>query len=82
MLYPGYQVQFAEHIRKQVKIATGAVGIITEAHQANQILANNQADLIFLGRELLRDPYWARRAAEQLNGSVQAPKQYERGWNS
>ncbi|MEX1029243.1 MAG: NADPH dehydrogenase NamA [Paenibacillaceae bacterium] len=78
--FPGYQVQFAEHIRKQVKIATGAVGLITDALQAEQILENHQADLIFLGRELLRDPYWARRAAEQLNSSMKAPKQYERGW--
>lgn len=81
-VYPGYQVQFAEHIRKQVKIATGAVGIITDASQANLILDNQQADLIFLGRELLRDPYWTRRAAEQLNESIEAPKQYERGWIS
>ncbi|MEX2414853.1 MAG: NADPH dehydrogenase NamA [Paenibacillaceae bacterium] len=81
-VYPGYQVQFAEHIRKQVKIATGAVGIITDALQANQILDNHQADLVFLGRELLRDPYWARRAAGQLNEIIEAPKQYERGWIS
>jgi NADPH2 dehydrogenase len=80
--FPGYQVQFAEHIRKQVNIATGAVGLITDAHQANQILTNNQADLIFLARELLRDPYWVRRAAKELGGSVEAPVQYERGWNS
>jgi NADPH2 dehydrogenase len=79
--YPGYQVQFAEHIRKHANIATGAVGIITDAEQANQIITNNQADLVILGRELLRDPYWARRAAEQLKGTVQAPIQYERGWN-
>jgi NADPH2 dehydrogenase len=78
--YPGYQVQFAEHIRKHVNIATGAVGIITDAQQANQIITNNQADLILLGRELLRDPYWVRRAAEQLRGTVKAPIQYERGW--
>jgi NADPH2 dehydrogenase len=63
-----------------VNIATGAVGIITDAQQANQIITNNQADLILLGRELLRDPYWARRAAEQLRGTVKAPIQYERGW--
>jgi NADPH2 dehydrogenase len=79
--YPGYQVQFAEHIRKHANIATGAVGIITDAQQANDIITNNQADLVILGRELLRDPYWARRAAVQLNGTVKAPIQYERGWN-
>ncbi len=81
-VFPGYQVQYAEHIRKQVGIATGAVGIITDPDQANEILIHNQADLIFLGRELLRDPYWARRAAKQLNYSIIAPEQYDRGWIS
>ena len=79
-VFPGFQVQYAEHIREQTKIATGAVGLITEAMQANTILENNQADLIFLGRELLRDPYWARRASDQLNGTIDIPIQYERGW--
>ncbi len=81
-VFPGYQVQYAEHIRKQVRIATGAVGIITDAHQANEILKLNQADLVFLGRELLRDPYWARGAAKQLNISIAAPEPYNRAWFS
>lgn len=81
-VFPGYQIQFAEHIRKHVNIATGAVGVITDALQANEILTHNQADLIFLGRELLRDPYWARRAAKQLNHLIKAPEQYDRGWIS
>ncbi len=79
-LSPGYQVQFAESIRKQVGIATGAVGLITEAAQAEAILAGEQADLIFLAREMLRDPYWPRRAAKILGETIKPPVQYERAW--
>jgi len=77
---PGYQVPFAERIRRDVGIATGAVGLITEPEQANNILAAGQADLILLGRVLLREPYWPLRAAAALG--VQAglwPPQYLRG---
>ncbi|HEY8496214.1 MAG TPA: NADH:flavin oxidoreductase/NADH oxidase [Limnochordales bacterium] len=63
---PGYQVPFAERIRREVGIATGAVGLITDAEQANGILAAGQADLILLGRVLLREPYWPLRAAAAL----------------
>ena len=79
-LGPGYQVQFAESIRKQAGIATGAVGLITEAAQAEAILAGEQADLIFLAREMLRDPYWPRRAAKILGEKIKPPVQYERAW--
>ena len=79
-LGPGYQVQFAESIRKQARIATGAVGLITEAAQAEAILAGEQADLIFLAREMLRDPYWPRRAAKILGEKIKPPVQYERAW--
>lgn len=79
-VYPGYQVPFAEKIRMGAGIATGAVGLITTGVQAEEILQNDRADLIFLGRELLRDPYWARTAAKDVRDSVEAPKQYERGW--
>jgi NADPH2 dehydrogenase len=79
-MYPGYQVEYAEQIRKHANIATGAVGMITDAAQANQILLNEQADLVFLGRELLRNPYWPSLAAKQLNMSIPSPKQYVRAW--
>ncbi|WP_462412122.1 NADPH dehydrogenase NamA [Neobacillus sp. Marseille-QA0830] len=79
--YPGYQVPFAETIRKGASIPTGAVGLITSPVHAEEILENNRADLVFLARELLRDPYWPRRAAKELGVSIESPKQYERGWN-
>jgi NADPH2 dehydrogenase len=79
-MFPGYQVEYAEQIRKHASIATGAVGMITEAAQANQILLNGQADLVFLARELLRNPYWPSTAAKQLNISIPSPKQYARAW--
>ncbi|MFD1736305.1 NADPH dehydrogenase NamA [Bacillus salitolerans] len=79
-VYPGYQVGYAETIRHGAEIPTGAVGLITTGNQAEEILQNNRADLIFVARELLRDPYWPRTAAKQLGVSIEAPKQYERGW--
>ena len=79
-LGPGYQTGFAEAIRKEAGIATGAVGMISEAVQAETILATEQADLVFLARELLRDPYWPRRAAKALDVKIKAPLQYERAW--
>lgn len=77
---PGYQVPYAEMLRREAGIATGAVGLITKGSQAEDILEKGQADLIFIGRELLRDPYWPRTAAKELNVQIQAPKPYERGW--
>jgi 2,4-dienoyl-CoA reductase-like NADH-dependent reductase (Old Yellow Enzyme family) len=79
-LGPGYQTGFAEAIRKEAGIATGAVGMITEPIQAETILGAEQADLVFLARELLRDPYWPRRAAKALDVKIKAPVQYERAW--
>ncbi len=79
-LGPGYQTGFAEAIRKEAGIATGAVGMITDPVQAETILATEQADLVFLARELLRDPYWPRRAAKALDVKIKAPVQYERAW--
>lgn len=78
--YPGYQVPFAEQIRKEANIPTGAVGLITTGIQAEEILQNDRADLIFLARELLRDPYWPRNAAKELGVQIEAPEQYKRGW--
>jgi len=77
---PGYQTGFAEAIRKEAGIATGAVGMITEPMQAETILSTGQADLVFLARELLRDPYWPRRAAKALDVTIKGPAQYERAW--
>ncbi|GAB7532209.1 NADH:flavin oxidoreductase/NADH oxidase [Pseudomonas sp. 3A(2025)] len=76
---PGYQTRFAERIRKESDIATGTVGMITEPAQAEHILRTGQADIILLARELLRDPYWALHADDDL-GSRQSvwPAQYQR----
>ncbi|KKK33272.1 NADPH dehydrogenase [Mesobacillus campisalis] len=79
-VYPGYQVKLAERIRQEAEIATGAVGLITTGIQAEEILQNERADLVFIARELLRDPYWPRTAAKELGVSIQSPEQYKRGW--
>ncbi|MGZ5279316.1 MAG: NADH:flavin oxidoreductase/NADH oxidase [Pseudobdellovibrionaceae bacterium] len=78
---PLYQVPFAESIRKKVDVPTGAVGLITQPEQAEKIVKSWQADVVFLGRELLRDPHWPLRAAEQLRASIVWPLQYERAKN-
>jgi 2,4-dienoyl-CoA reductase-like NADH-dependent reductase (Old Yellow Enzyme family) len=76
---PGYQTEFAERVRKEAGIASGTVGMITEAVQAEHILRTGQADLILLARELLRDPYWPLHAAEYLGDRTQPwPAQYLR----
>ncbi|MFP7445301.1 NADPH dehydrogenase NamA [Bacillus infantis] len=78
--YPGYQVKFAETIKNEADIPTGAVGLITSGLQAEEILQNDRADLIFIARELLRDPYFPKTAAKQLGTEIEPPKQYDRGW--
>jgi 2,4-dienoyl-CoA reductase-like NADH-dependent reductase (Old Yellow Enzyme family) len=76
---PGYQVPFAEAIRADAGIPTGAVGLITEPRQADDVIRGGAADLVFLARELLRDPYWPLRAAAALGiDDVAWPVQYER----
>ena len=75
---PGYQVPFAEQVRRDAQIATGAVGLITTPAQANQIIATGQADCVLLARELLRDPYWPLRAARELGHDILWPEQYLR----
>ncbi|HEY2153495.1 MAG TPA: NADH:flavin oxidoreductase/NADH oxidase [Vicinamibacterales bacterium] len=75
---PGYQVPFAERIRRDAGVATGAVGLITDARQADAIIRNGQADCVLLARELLRDPYWPLHAAQQLGHTVPWPPQYVR----
>jgi 2,4-dienoyl-CoA reductase-like NADH-dependent reductase (Old Yellow Enzyme family) len=79
-LGPGYQVSFANEIRKQVGIPTGAVGLITEAQQAEEILNSEAADAILLARELLREPYWPIKAAIELKEKAEVPPQYERAY--
>jgi 2,4-dienoyl-CoA reductase-like NADH-dependent reductase (Old Yellow Enzyme family) len=75
---PGYQVPFAAKVRAEAKIPTGAVGMITEPHQAEQILREGEADLVLLAREMLRDPYWPLHAALALGVDIPWPDQYLR----
>jgi 2,4-dienoyl-CoA reductase-like NADH-dependent reductase (Old Yellow Enzyme family) len=75
---PGFQVPFAARVRTEAGIASGAVGYITEAVQAEQIVATGQADVVLLGREMLRDPYWPLHAAKVLRADVNWPNQYLR----
>jgi 2,4-dienoyl-CoA reductase-like NADH-dependent reductase (Old Yellow Enzyme family) len=77
-LGPGYQVSFAERIRRDAGIATGAVGLITQPQQADTIVRGGHADCVLLARELLRDPYWPLRAARELGHTVPWPVQYLR----
>lgn len=75
---PGYQVPFAARIRREAGIATAAVGLITDPHQADGIIAKGEADMVFLAREMLRDPYWPLHAAAALGEPASWPKQYLR----
>jgi 2,4-dienoyl-CoA reductase-like NADH-dependent reductase (Old Yellow Enzyme family) len=75
---PGYQVGFAQRIRHEASIPTGAVGMITGAAQAEQILRTGQGDLVFLAREFLREPYWPLHAAQELHDVTSWPPQYLR----
>jgi 2,4-dienoyl-CoA reductase-like NADH-dependent reductase (Old Yellow Enzyme family) len=77
-LGPGYQVAFADRIRRETGLSTGAVGMITDPAQADQIIRTGQADVVLLARELLREPYWPLRAAEELHHLASWPVQYER----
>lgn len=75
---PGYQVPFAEKIKHGAAIATGAVGLITKPEEADAIIRLEQADLVLLAREMLRDPYWPMRAARELGQAIEWPSQYLR----
>jgi len=79
---PGYQVPFAERIRRDANVATAAVGFITEPRQADDIIRKGQADMVLLARELLRDPYWPAHAAAVLGRKEKLPPpvQYARAW--
>jgi 2,4-dienoyl-CoA reductase-like NADH-dependent reductase (Old Yellow Enzyme family) len=79
-LSPGYQVGFAERIKQEAKIATGAVGLITGALQADAIVKEGKADAVLIARQSLRDPYWPLRAARELGYEAPVPTQYQRAW--
>ncbi len=81
-LSPGYQVPGAVAVKQGAGVAVAAVGLITEAEQAQEIVASGKADLVLLGRVLLRDPYWPLHAAAKLGcaAAIDAPPQYERSW--
>jgi 2,4-dienoyl-CoA reductase-like NADH-dependent reductase (Old Yellow Enzyme family) len=75
---PGYQVPFAERVRRETGMCTGAVGLITTPEQADEIVRAERADVVLLARELLRDPHWPLRAARKLGAQVEWPVQYQR----
>ncbi|QNS07704.1 NADH:flavin oxidoreductase/NADH oxidase [Streptomyces xanthii] len=75
---PGYQVPFAARVRNEAKVPAAAVGMITDAEQAEKIIANGEADAVLIGRELLRDPSFARHAARELGADAHVPNQYLR----
>jgi 2,4-dienoyl-CoA reductase-like NADH-dependent reductase (Old Yellow Enzyme family) len=77
---PGFQVPFADRVKNEGGILSGAVGLITEPHQANEIITSGQADLVLMAREFLRDPYWPLHAAKALGVTVKLPVQYERAF--
>ncbi|WP_069812190.1 NADH:flavin oxidoreductase/NADH oxidase [Streptomyces sp. TP-A0874] len=77
---PGYQVPFAERVRSETSLPVGAVGEITEARQAEKIVADGQADAVLLGRELLRNPYFAWQAARELGAEAAVPDPYHRAY--
>jgi 2,4-dienoyl-CoA reductase-like NADH-dependent reductase (Old Yellow Enzyme family) len=79
---PGYQVPFAREIRAATGVMTGAVGMITDPKQAEEILEEKSADVIVMAREFLREPYWPIKAASALGGEVTVPNQYARAFVS
>src|SRR5579883_1521329 len=79
-LGPGYQTPFAERIRREAGIATGAVGLITQARQADEIIRSEKADIVLLAREFLRNPYFPLHAARELGVEMKPPVQYSRAW--
>jgi 2,4-dienoyl-CoA reductase-like NADH-dependent reductase (Old Yellow Enzyme family) len=78
----GYQIPFAERIRREANIATAAVGQITEPAHADEIIRNGRADIVLMAREFLREPYWPLRAAKVLHQekALTIPVQYARAW--
>jgi 2,4-dienoyl-CoA reductase-like NADH-dependent reductase (Old Yellow Enzyme family) len=78
---PGYQVPFAERIRREADMPTAAVGMITEPEQADEIIRQGKADMVFLAREFLRHPYWPLAAAAKLQADLPPPNQYGRAFS-
>ena len=76
----GFQTPFAAEIRRRTGVPTGAVGMIIAPEQADHIVRSGQADVVLLAREMLRDPYWPRHAAQALRVKIEGPKQYGRAW--
>jgi NADPH2 dehydrogenase len=81
-IYPGYQVKIAEKLKEATGLPTITVGLIVEAHQAEEILGEDRADFVALGRELLRDPYWVLHTARNLDVQYPFPEQYERAFEA
>jgi 2,4-dienoyl-CoA reductase-like NADH-dependent reductase (Old Yellow Enzyme family) len=77
---PGYQIPISEAVRHGADIQTATVGLITAPEQADEIIRNGRADLVLLGREMLRDPYWALHAAQRLKQPAPIPLQYLRAF--
>jgi 2,4-dienoyl-CoA reductase-like NADH-dependent reductase (Old Yellow Enzyme family) len=77
---PGYQVPFAEQVRRGAGIPTAAVGYITEPKQADDIIRAGRADIVLLARQMLVDPYWPAHAAKALGHKLPPPNQYARAW--
>ena len=77
---PGYQVPFAERIRREADMLTAAVGMISSPEQANTLITSGRADMVFMAREFLREPYWPLKAAAELGGGATAPVQYGRAF--
>jgi 2,4-dienoyl-CoA reductase-like NADH-dependent reductase (Old Yellow Enzyme family) len=75
---PGYQLPFAERIRREAEVATAAVGFVRVPSQAEQIVATGAADAVFIARAFLRDPYWPIHAARELGVDPAWPPQYDR----
>jgi len=77
---PGFQVPFAERIRRETGVATGAVGVITDPRQADAVVRDGRADVVLMAREFLRRPHWPLHAAAELGAVAPVPRQYERGF--
>jgi 2,4-dienoyl-CoA reductase-like NADH-dependent reductase (Old Yellow Enzyme family) len=75
---PGYQVPFAERVRREASMPSGAVGLIRSSYQADQLLRAGQADVVMIARQFLRDPYWPLHAARELSVDLAWPVQYQR----
>lgn len=76
--FPGYQLPFSEEIKKETGLPTIAGGLITSSYMAEEVISNRRGDLVYIGRELLRNPYWPLQAAKELKADITWPKQYER----